>query len=149
MRILKQFIIFNKWQVFYLVYIVSFMYVYLSVMVGSAYCRCCHPMREGHTPYICCILPKLIYSLNIIHIIRRPQWSRGNVLASISQVHGFKPGWGRWIFQDVKILSTSPPGGTLSWRSRVWDFRLIKESQPEKIGLWAKFNRRIYVLIIP
>ena len=23
------------------------------------------------------------------------------------------------IFQDVKILSTSPPGGTLSWESRV------------------------------
>ena len=28
-----------------------------------------------------------------------------------AEVHGF--------FQDVKILSTSPPGGTLSWGSRV------------------------------
>ena len=28
------------------------------------------------------------------------------------------------FFQDVKILSTSPPGGTLSWGSWIWDFRL-------------------------
>ena len=33
------------------------------------------------------------------------------------------------FLQDVKILSTSPPGGTLSWGSRVWDFRLVEESQ--------------------
>ena len=32
-------------------------------------------------------------------------------------------------FQDVKILNTSPPRGTLSWGSRVCDFRLVKESQ--------------------
>ena len=43
-----------------------------------------------------------------------------------------KSGWGRWIFQDVKILSTSPPGETLSWGSRVWDFRLVKEPQAWK-----------------
>ena len=30
------------------------------------------------------------------------------------------------FFQDVKILSTNPPGETLSWGSRVWDFRLVK-----------------------
>ena len=30
------------------------------------------------------------------------------------------------FFQDVKFLSTSPPGETLSWGSRVWDFRLVK-----------------------
>jgi hypothetical protein len=28
----------------------------------------------------------------------------------ISKVRGFKPGWGWWLFQDVKILSTSLPG---------------------------------------
>ena len=33
------------------------------------------------------------------------------------------------FFQDVNILSTSPPGGILSWGSRVWDFRLVKEPQ--------------------
>ena len=33
------------------------------------------------------------------------------------------------FFQDVKILSTSPPGGTLGWGSRVLDFRLVKEPQ--------------------
>ena len=58
-----------------------------------------------------------------------PRWSRGNVLASSSKVRGFKPGWGRWIFQDLKILSTSPPEGTLSLGSLVWDFRLVKKPQ--------------------
>ena len=33
------------------------------------------------------------------------------------------------FFQDVKILSTSPPGETLSWGSRIGDFRLVKEPQ--------------------
>ena len=33
------------------------------------------------------------------------------------------------FFQDVKILITSPPGGTLRWGSRFWDFRLVKEPQ--------------------
>ena len=40
------------------------------------------------------------------------------------------------LFQDVKILKTSPPVGTFSRRSRVWDFRLVKEPQAWKIGLW-------------
>ena len=44
------------------------------------------------------------------------------------------------FFQDVKILSTSPPGVTLSWESRVLDFRLVKNLKPEKIGLRVKFN---------
>ena len=36
------------------------------------------------------------------------------------------------FFQDVKLLSTCPPGGTLSWGSRVCDFRLIKNLKSEK-----------------
>ena len=51
----------------------------------------------------------------------------GNVLVSRSKVRGFKPGWGWWSFQDVKILSTSPPGGTFSWGFRVWDSLLVEE----------------------
>ena len=46
-------------------------------------------------------------------------WSRGNVLASRSKVRGFKPTEVDGFFQDVKILSTSPLGGTLGWGSRV------------------------------
>ena len=61
-----------------------------------------------------------------------------------SKVRGFKPGWGRWISLGRKNLNTSPPGGTLSRGTRVWDFRLVKELQ-----VWAKFNRRIHVLVIP
>ena len=38
-----------------------------------------------------------------------------------AEIYGFS--------QDVKILSTSPPGGTLSWGSLVRDFRLVKEPQ--------------------
>ena len=53
------------------------------------------------------------------------------------------------FFPDVTILSTSPPGGTLSWGSRVWDFKLVKEARAWKIDLWAKFNRHIHVLVIP
>jgi hypothetical protein len=36
------------------------------------------------------------------------------------------------FFQGVKILNTSSQGGTLSWGSRVWDFRLVKEPQSWK-----------------
>ena len=53
------------------------------------------------------------------------------------------------FFQDVRILSTSPPGGTLSWGSRVWDFRLVKESQAWKNRPLNKSNRHIHVLVIP
>ena len=42
---------------------------------------------------------------------------------------GSKPAQVDRFFQDVKILSISPPGGTLSWGSRVSDFRLVKEPQ--------------------
>ena len=38
---------------------------------------------------------------------RDPRFTGSN----LTEVDGF--------FQDVKILSTSPPGGTLSWRSQV------------------------------
>ena len=62
---------------------------------------------------------------------------------------GSNPGEVDGLFQDVKILSTSPPGETLSLGSRVWDFRLVKNFMPEKIGLWAKFNQHIHVLVIP
>ena len=55
----------------------------------------------------------------------RPRWSRGNVLAS--RFAGSNPAEIDGFFQDVKILSTRPPGGILSWGFRVWDFRLFKE----------------------
>ena len=32
----------------------------------------------------------------------RPRWSRVTVLASRPTVHGFKPGWGRWISSERK-----------------------------------------------
>ena len=36
------------------------------------------------------------------------------------------------FFLDVKILSTSPPGGTLSHECRVWNFTLVKKPQAWK-----------------
>ena len=39
------------------------------------------------------------------------RWSRGSVLAFITQFRGFKPGRSRRIFKDEKILSTPPFGG--------------------------------------
>ena len=56
----------------------------------------------------------------------RPRWSRGYVLASRSKVHGFKSGWGRWIFFS---------GRDFMLGARVWDFRLVKELQAWKIRL--------------
>ena len=78
-----------------------------------------------------------------------PRWSRGNVLASRSNVRGFKPDWARWVFcQNVKNLSPIPPGGTLSWGSRVIEISgSLKNLKPEKISLLVKFNRHIHVLI--
>ena len=52
--------------------------------------------------------------------LRDPRFAGSNP----AEVYGF--------FQDVKILNTSPPGGTSSWRSQVWDFRLVKEPQAWK-----------------
>ena len=48
------------------------------------------------------------------------------------------------FFQNVKILSTCPPGhGGLE--SEISGS--LKNLKPEKIGLWAKFNRHIHVLV--
>ena len=78
--------------------------------------------------------------------ISRP---RSNVLASRSKVRAFKPGWDRWIFSGRK----NP-----EHKSSRRDFKLgpeteisgsLKNLKPEKIGLWAKFNRHIHVLVIP
>ena len=51
---------------------------------------------------------------------------------------GSNPAEADGLFQDIKILSTCPPGGTLSWGSRVWDFRLVKEPQAWKIRPLSK-----------
>ena len=53
------------------------------------------------------------------------------------------------FFQDIKILSTSPLGGTLNWGPESEISGSLKNLKPEKIGLWAKFNRHIHVLVIP
>ena len=81
-------------------------------------------------------------------VVSRPQWSWGNVLTLRSKVRRFKPSWGHGFFQDVKILSTSPPGGTLSWGPESEISGSLKNLKPEKIGPWVKFNRHIHVLVI-
>ena len=48
------------------------------------------------------------------------------------------------FFQDVKILSNSPPGGPESEISGS-----LKDLKPEKIDLRANFNRHIHVLVMP
>ena len=49
-----------------------------------------------------------------------------------SRFAGSNPAEVDGFFQDLKILSRSPPGGALSWGSRFWDFRLVKEPQAWK-----------------
>jgi hypothetical protein len=63
---------------------------------------------------------KLTISLRV----RCSPWDPRFVGSNLTEVDGF--------FQDVKILSTNPPGRTLSWASWVWDFRLVKEPQAWK-----------------
>ena len=58
--------------------------------------------------------------LEVTCLSRDPRFAGSNP----AKVDGF--------FEDVKILNTSPPGGTLSRGSRVWDFRLVKEPQVRK-----------------
>ena len=61
-----------------------------------------------------CIVPILVYvppkrvlgGLGVTYAPRDPRFAGSNP----AEVDGF--------FQDVKILSTSPPGGTLCWGSR-------------------------------
>jgi hypothetical protein len=61
--------------------------------------------------------------------------------SSLAEVDGF--------FQDIKILSTIPPGGTLSRGPESEISGLLKNLKPEKIGLRAKFNWHIHILVIP
>ena len=51
------------------------------------------------------------------------------------------------FFQKVKILSTSPPGETLSWGTESEILGSLNNLKPEKIGLSAKCNRHFQVLI--
>ena len=50
-----------------------------------------------------------------------------NILATGSEIRGFKPGRDRWIFQSVKILSMTSFGSG----SHVVDLRHVKEPQAE------------------
>ena len=52
------------------------------------------------------------------------------------------------IFEDVKVLSTSPLRESLNHGSWVWDFRVLKELKIRKIDLLRTFNRHIHVLVI-
>ena len=48
---------------------------------------------------------------------------------------GSNPAEVNGFFKDVKILSTSPLGGTLSWRSESEISGPLKNLKPEKIDL--------------
>ena len=45
--------------------------------------------------------------------------SRDSVLASGPKFRGLKGSSGRWTFQNLKLLSTSPTGGMISHESRI------------------------------
>ena len=48
---------------------------------------------------------------------------------------GSNPAVVEGFFQDIKILSTSPPGGNLSWGPESEILGSLKNIKPEKIGL--------------
>ena len=70
-----------------------------------------------------CIVIKYRVGLGGLGVTWSPRYQRF-AGSNLTEVDGF--------FQDVKILSTNPPRGTLSWGSRVWDFRLVKEPEAWK-----------------
>ena len=76
----------------------------------------------------------VIQGASFYRCVSRPQWSRGNAGLNPAEVDEF--------FQDVKILSTSSPGGTLSWGSRVIDFCLVNELLIEAVYI-------IVILLLP
>ena len=88
-----------------------------------------------------CLLPHFLFLLLLL--TSQPRCSRDPRFAGSNpaEVDGF--------FQDVIILSTSPPGGTLSWGPESEISGSLKNLKPEKICLWAKFNRHIHVLVTP
>ena len=107
-------------------------------------CRCVNPKR--HTlNYV--IMDTGIFLHQLVSKTQR------NILFTVTcstrGLRGFKLTQVGGCFQDVKIISTSPPERTSSRGSRVRYFRLFKEHQAWKIGLWAQFNRRILILVIP
>ena len=53
----------------------------------------------------------------------------GVLASSRSKVQGSNPAEVDRFFQDIKVLNSSPPRGTLNRGSRVGDFRLLKEFQ--------------------
>ena len=83
-------------------------------------------------PSSCSQYGSVIMLLDLLHTMQnlsRPRWSRGNVIASRSEVRGFKPDWGRSIFSGRKNPEHKSSRRDLSWGSWVWDFRLVKEPQ--------------------
>ena len=75
-----------------------------------------------------------------------PRWSQGNVLASRSKVRVFKPDWGWWIFSGRKNPEHKSSGRELWVPSPISGS--LKKLKPENIGLLAKFNRHIHILVI-
>jgi hypothetical protein len=64
-------------------------------------------MYEVCELYLTHTLPIFIINIST----KRLRWSRGYVLASSTQVCGFKPGRSRRIFRDEKVPSTPSFGG--------------------------------------
>ena len=62
---------------------------------------------------------------------------------------GSNPAEVDWLFLGRENPEYKPPGGTLSRGPETEISGSLKNLKPEKIGLWAKFNRRIHVLVIP
>ena len=87
------------------------------------------------------------FECKITLTVKSPRIARPNLFCYVTNMYnlvvfvcvgicGLSPGDPRFVgsnpaevvrfFQDVHILSTSPPGGTLTWGSWVWDFGLVK-----------------------
>ena len=129
----------------YSLYLIRFLFLLLYLLyvfpIPFAFVRLL--LTSDRAPNICLVF------LSLFILIFGLCYLEDNVLASSSRVCRFNPGWSRWIFQNVKVLSTSSPGGNFSRAPKSEISGLLKNLGPEKIGLWAKLNRRIHVVVIP
>ena len=69
------------------------------------------------------------------------------IIIIISKIRGFKRGWCRWIFSGRRNPEHKSSGRDFSWGPESEISGMLKNLKPEKIGLLAKFNRHIHVLI--
>ena len=92
-------------------------------------------MRISSYYYFYIIKSTIHFLLILIHEFVDPGGPMVIILATGSEVRRFRPSRGRWIFQNLKILSMTSFGREISRGSRVIDLWHIKEPRASEQNL--------------